>query len=92
MNAKSSEVKARILTVRMPVSEVGFFNSLIDGLDRIALTRTRRKGEGLVDIIAVPDRFGELLEIVEGMRKHVKGLEIVGETDLKDTGYWEEMR
>ena len=92
MNAEKNEIKARILAVRMPVSEVGFFNALIDGLDRIALTRTRRRGEGLVDIIAVPDRFDELLEVVEGMKKHVRDLEIVGEVDLKETDYWEETR
>jgi len=90
MSAGRGEIRARILTVRMPLSEVGFFNALIDGLDRIALTRTRRKGEGLVDIIAVPDRFDELLEVIEGMKKHVRDLEIVGEVDLRETGFWEE--
>jgi len=71
----------------MPVEEVGFFNSLIDGLDRVALTRTRKKGEGIVDIIASPDRFEELKEIVEGMKKHVKGLEVVGESRFEDLDF-----
>ncbi len=84
MSAERSEVRARILTVRMPVSEVGLFNSFIDGLDRIALTRTRRRGEGLVDIITVPERFDELVEIVKGMRKHIRDLEIVGESSLEE--------
>ncbi|NPA42285.1 MAG: DUF4911 domain-containing protein [Aquificae bacterium] len=87
MNAKRSEIKARILTVRMPISEVGFFNSLIDGLDRIALTRTRKKGEGVVDIIASPDRFDELIKIVEGMKKHVKDLEIIGESSFEELNF-----
>ena len=71
----------------MPVSEVGFFNSLIDGLDRIALTRTRKKGEGIVDIVASPDRFEELKDIVEGMKKHVKDLEIIGETEFEELNF-----
>ncbi len=87
MSERRNEIKARILTVRMPVSEVGFFNSLIDGLDRVALTRTRKKGEGIVDIIASPDRFDDLLEIVEGMKKHVKGLEIIGESKFEDLNF-----
>lgn len=87
MSGKRGEVKARILTVRMPVSEVGFFNSLIDGLDRIALTRTRKKGEGIVDIIASPDRFEELKEIVEGMKRHVKDLEIIGESNFEELNF-----
>jgi hypothetical protein len=84
---KRREVRARVLTVRMPLSEVGFFNSLIDGLDRLALTRTRKKGEGLVDVIAPPYRFDELIKAVEGMKKHVEGLEILGESELKDLDF-----
>ncbi len=87
MSARRGEVKARILTVRMPVEEVGFFNSLIDGLDRVALTRTRRKREGVVDVIASPDRFDELIPILEGMKKYVRGLEILGETSFEDTSF-----
>ncbi len=87
MKGKNPEIKARILTVKMPVEEVGFFNSLIDGLDRIALTRSRARGEGIVDIIASPDRFGELLEIVEGMKKHVKDLEVLGESSEEDLNF-----
>ncbi len=80
-------VKARVLTVKMPVSEVGFFNALLDGAGRIALARTRGKGEGVVDLITPPDMFEELLEILEGMKKHVKGLEIIGESDPKDLNF-----
>jgi hypothetical protein len=87
MNIGRRELKARILTVKMPVSEVGFFNSLIDGLDRIALTRTRKKGEGVVDIIASPDRFEELIPIVEGMKRHVKDLEVIGESEFDDLNF-----
>ncbi len=87
MSERRSEIKARILTVRLPISEVGFLNSLVDGLDRVALTRTRRKGEGIVDIIASPDRFDELLDIVEGFKKHVKGLEVVGESRFEELDF-----
>ncbi|EDP75426.1 DUF4911 domain-containing protein [Hydrogenivirga sp. 128-5-R1-1] len=87
MSERRSEIKARILTVRLPISEVGFLNSLVDGLDRVALTRTRRKGEGIVDIIASPDRFDELLDIVEGFKKHVKGLEVVGESRFEELNF-----
>lgn len=87
MKGRGSEIRARVLTVRLPVEEVGFLNSLIDGLDRIALTRTRSKGKGLVDIIASPDRFEELKDIVQGMKKHVKGLEVVGETTPEELDF-----
>ena len=87
MTEKKSEVKARVLTVRVPVEEVGFLNSLIDGLDRVALTRTRRKGKGVVDIIASPNRFEDLRRIVEGFKKHVKDLEILGESDPEDLDF-----
>ena len=87
MSERRSEIKARILTVKVPISEVGFLNSLVDGLDRVALTRTRKKGEGIVDIIASPDRFEELLHIVEGFKKHVKGLEVVGESRFEELDF-----
>ncbi|WP_457600398.1 hypothetical protein [Hydrogenivirga sp.] len=87
MRERKAEIKARILTVRVPISEVGFLNSLVDGLNRVALTRTRKKGEGVVDIIASPDRFEELKYIVEGMKKHVKGLEVLGESEFSDLNF-----
>ena len=87
MSERTKAVRARVLTVRMPISEVGFFNSLIDGLDRIALTRTRQKGKGIVDVIASPDRFEELIPIVEGMKKHVRELEVLGESSLEELNF-----
>ncbi len=87
MTGRDSEIKAKVLTVRVPIEEVGFLNSLVDGLDRIALTRTRRKGEGVVDIIASPDRFEELKEIVEGFKRHVKDLEVLGESSFEDLDF-----
>ncbi len=87
MTERSKEIRARILTVRVPVEEVGFLNSLVDGLDRVAFTRTRKKGEGVVDIIASPDRFEDLKEIVEGFRKHVRGLEVLGESSFEDLDF-----
>jgi len=87
MTGSEKEVKARILTVRVPVEEVGFLNSLVDGLDRVALTRTRKKGEGLVDIIASPDRFDDLREIVEGFKKHIRDLEVLGESSFEDLDF-----
>ena len=87
MNERSKEVKARILTVKVPIDEVGFLNSLIDGLDRVALTRTRKKGEGVVDIIASPDRFEDLIDIVEGMKRHIRNLEILGESRFEELDF-----
>ena len=87
MRERSKGVRARVLRVRVPVEEVGFLNSLVDGLERLALCRTYRKGEGIVDIIAPPYRFDELLEAVEGMKRHVRGLEILGEVEEKDLNY-----
>lgn len=83
----SKGVRARILTVKMPIFEVGFFNSLIDGQSRLALTRTRKKGEGVVDVIAPPHRFEEVIKVVEGMRRHVRDLEIIGESDEDDLNF-----
>ncbi|MDQ7039179.1 MAG: DUF4911 domain-containing protein [Aquificota bacterium] len=80
-------VKARILTVKVPVSEVGLLNALLDGAGRIALARTRGRGEGLVDLIASPDRFAELISVLEGMKKHIRGLEIIGESDEEDLNF-----
>ncbi len=87
MRERSKGVRARVLRVRVPVEEVGFLNSLVDGLERLALCRTYRKGEGIVDIIAPPYRFDELREAVEGMKRHVRGLEILGEVEEKDLNY-----
>ncbi len=80
-------IKARILTVRVPVGEVGLLSALLDGAGRIALARTRGKGEGTVDLIASPDRFGELISILEGMKRHIKGLEIIGEAKEEDLNF-----
>ena len=87
MTGRRGEIKARILSVRVPVEEVGFLNSLIDGAGRVALARTRRKGEGIVDIIASPDRFEELKEIVEGFKKHIRDLEVLGESSFEDLDF-----
>ncbi len=87
MRGRTAEVRARVLTVKLPISEVGFLNSLVDGLDRVALTRTRHKGKGIVDIIASPDRFEDLVKIVEGFKKHIPDLEVVGESDLSDLDF-----
>ncbi|RLJ69947.1 uncharacterized protein DUF4911 [Hydrogenivirga caldilitoris] len=87
MSGRKKEVKARILTVRVPINEVGFLNSLVDGLDRVALTRTRKKGEGIVDIIASPDRFEELKDIVEGFKRHIRGLEVIGEANFDELDF-----
>ncbi|GAB6065987.1 hypothetical protein JCM9492_10790 [Aquifex pyrophilus] len=79
--SSGSEIKAKVIKVRMPVEEVGLFNSLIDGLPRYALTRTKEKGTGEVYVLATPHKVKELMEALEGMKKHIKGLEILGETD-----------
>ncbi len=76
-----SGIKAKVIKVRMPVEEIGLFNSLIDGLPRYALIRTKEKGKGEVYVIATPYKVEELMEILEGMKKHIKGLEILGETE-----------
>ena len=75
------EIKAKVIKVRMPVEEIGLFNSLIDGLPRYALTRTKEKGKGEVFVIATPYKVKELMDALEGIKKHIKNLEILGETD-----------
>lgn len=77
----ASEVKAKVIKVRVPVEEIGLLNSLIDGLPRYGLMRTKEKGKGDVFIIATPYKVKELLEALEGMKKHVRDLEILGETE-----------
>jgi len=74
-------VKAKVIKVRLPVEEMGLFNALVDGLPRLALTRAKEKGKGEVYVIAPPYRLDELLDALEGMKKHLKGLEILGETE-----------
>jgi len=83
--SSGSEIKAVVIKVRMPVEEIGLFNSLIDGLPRYAMTRTKEKGKGEVFVLASPHKVKELTEILEGMKKHIKGLEILGETEEKLT-------
>jgi hypothetical protein len=80
-------VKAKIITVKMPVGEIGLFNALLDGAGRIALARTRGKGEGVVDLLASPDRVKDLMDILEGMKKHVRGLQIIGESAEEDLNF-----
>ncbi|HID65452.1 MAG TPA: DUF4911 domain-containing protein [Aquificaceae bacterium] len=75
------EIKAKVIKVRMSVEEVGLFNSLIDGLPRYALTRTKEKGTGEVFVLVTPYKVKEVMEALEGMKKHIKSLEILGETD-----------
>ena len=84
---KREGVRARVLTVRMRVDEVGFFNALLDGAGRLGLARTRGRGDGTVDIIATPDTFEEVLEFVRGVRRYVRDLEILGESDLRDLNF-----
>ncbi|NPB08557.1 MAG: DUF4911 domain-containing protein [Aquificae bacterium] len=78
--SSGSEIKAVVIKVRMPVEEIGLFNSLIDGLPRYAMTRTKEKGKGEVFVLASPYTVEELMEALEGMKKHIKGLEILGQT------------
>jgi len=74
-------VRAKVVKVRLPVEEMGLFNALVDGLPRLALTRAKEKGKGEVYVLAPPYRLEELMEALEGMKKHVRGLEILGETE-----------
>ncbi|NPA32941.1 MAG: DUF4911 domain-containing protein [Aquificae bacterium] len=75
------EIKAKIIKVRMPVEEIGLFNALVDGLPRYALTRTKEKKSGEVYLLATPFKVRELLEAIEGMKKHIRGLEVLGEVE-----------
>ncbi|NPB08704.1 MAG: DUF4911 domain-containing protein [Aquificae bacterium] len=74
-------VKAKVIKVRLPVEEMGLFNALVDGLPRLALTRAKERGKGEVYVLAPPYRLEELMEALEGMKKHIRGLEILGETE-----------
>ncbi len=85
MNGK--EVKARVLRVKMPTDEIGFFNALVEGAGRLALARANRKGTEIVDLIASPDKFEDLVKFVESTKKHVRNLEVVGEVSLEEDSF-----
>ena len=84
---KRSEVRAKVLTVKLPKKDIGLFNSLIDGAGRLAIVRTRDNQEGVVDLIATPYRFGELLELIEGIKAHIESIKVLGESDFSETDF-----
>ncbi len=84
---KDKEIKAKILTVRLPKKDIGLFNSLIDGTGRLAIARTRDNQEGVVDLIATPYCFDKLVEVVECIRKHIPELDVLGETEFSETKF-----
>jgi hypothetical protein len=84
---RRKELNAKVLTVRLPKREIGLFNSLIDGAGRLAIARTRDNHEGVVDLIATPYCFDKLIDIVEGIKKHIPELEILGVSSFSETSF-----
>ncbi len=81
------EVKAKVLTVKLPKRDIGLFNSLIDGAGRLAIVRTRDNEEGVVDLIATPCSFDKLIQVVEGIKRHIRNLEVLGESTFSETSF-----
>ncbi|QID33693.1 DUF4911 domain-containing protein [Pampinifervens florentissimum] len=82
----SKEVKARVLLVKVPKEKIGLFTALIDGSGRYAIVRTREKSSEEVYLIATPDTFSGLLEVLEGVRSFLPELNLVGEVESIDVG------
>ncbi|MEJ7553840.1 MAG: hypothetical protein WKI49_03495 [Aquificaceae bacterium] len=82
----SKEVKARVLLVKVPKEKIGLFTALIDGSGRYAIVRTREKSSEEVYLIATPDTFSGLLEVLEGVRSFLPELYLVGEVESIDVG------
>ncbi len=82
----SKEVKARVLLVKVPKEKIGLFTALIDGSGRYAIVRTREKSSEEVYLIATPDTFSGLLEVLEEVRSFLPELNLVGEVESIDVG------
>ncbi len=82
----SKEVKARVLLVKVPKEKIGLFTALIDGSGRYAIVRTREKSSEEVYLIATPDTFSGLLEVLEEVRSFLPELNLVGEIESIDVG------
>ncbi|MCS7262968.1 MAG: DUF4911 domain-containing protein [Aquificaceae bacterium] len=82
----SKEVRARVLLIRVPKEKIGLLTALIDGSGRKAIARTKEKSSEEVYLIATPDTFEELYELLENIKKHLDGLEVVGEVEHIDVG------
>ncbi len=82
----SKEVKARVLLVKVPKEKIGLFTALIDGSGRYAIVRTREKSSVEVYLIATPDTFSGLLEVLEEVRSFLPELYLVGEVESIDVG------
>ncbi|MEJ7555249.1 MAG: hypothetical protein WKI50_04865 [Aquificaceae bacterium] len=82
----SKEVKARVLLVKVPKEKIGLFTALIDGSGRYAIVRTREKSSEEVYLIATPDTFSGLLEVLEEVRSFLPELYLVGEVESIDVG------
>ena len=80
----SKEVKARVLLVKVPKEKIGLFTALIDGSGRYAIVRTREKSSEEVYLIATPDTFSGLLEVLEEVRSFLPELNLVGEVESID--------
>ncbi len=80
------EVRARVLLVKVPKRLIGLFSAIVDGAGRRAIVRTKERSSEEVYLIATPDTFEELLPLLDNIKKHIEGVEVLGEVEEFDVG------
>ncbi|RMH79643.1 MAG: DUF4911 domain-containing protein [Acidobacteria bacterium] len=80
------EIKARILLLRVPTRHIGLLSALLDGSGRLAIVRTKERSSDEVYLIATPHTFLEVRRVVENIKKHIPGVEVLGEVESMDVG------
>ncbi len=77
-------IRARVLLVKVPRKFVGLFTALVDGSGRKAIVRSKEGDRDKVYLIATPDTYQDLFQIVENISKHIPGVFILEEVSSED--------
>jgi len=75
-----------VLLVRVPKEKIGLFTSLVDGSGRYAIVRTKEKSSDEVYLIATPDTYRGLLEVLENIASFLPEVRILCEVEHIDVG------
>ncbi len=78
-------MKPKTLLVKVPREKIGLFSALVDGSGRNAIVRTKEKSQDLVYLIATPDTYQNLLNVLENIKKHLD-IELLGLVEEIDVG------
>ncbi|MFN3813722.1 MAG: hypothetical protein ACK4SM_03770 [Aquificaceae bacterium] len=77
-------IRARVLLVKVPRKSVGIFTALMDGSGRKAIVRSKERDKDKVYLIATPDTYQELFQIVKNISKHIPGVCILEEVSSEN--------